>query len=199
MKSMVLPVIAIVVVSALLGLGFNAVRPKDHIRLTRNYFEIYRGPASSSDDATPGAVAGPSAGGGQVVPSDARGGLIHNPFLAVTLDEVIEFYQRSEYQTGDIVFVDARNDEHYEKGHIPGAIHIDRYNSDKYYQAAKDALELADVIVVYCGGGECEDSIFLATEFAQERGVGYDKIRVFEGGMEAWEGDNLETESEDDS
>ena len=37
-KSTILPAAAIVIAGLLLGLGFNGVRPKDRLKLTRNYF-----------------------------------------------------------------------------------------------------------------------------------------------------------------
>ncbi|MEE9296355.1 MAG: rhodanese-like domain-containing protein [Phycisphaerae bacterium] len=169
-KSTILPAAAIVIAGLLLGLGFNGVRPKDSLKLTRNYFMKIQVADSASQSPKHG-------------------------FTVVTLDEVIDLYQSASYQNGEVVFVDARNDEHFEEGHVPGAIHIDRYNSDDPFEKAKTALQLADTIVLYCGGGECEDSIYLASELVGERDIAIDKIRLFEGGLEEWEDENLETES----
>ncbi len=169
MKSTVFPAIAIVLGASALGLGYNVVRSKDSIGIRKNYFQTLNLPAQAEEPAK-------------------------NPFPVVTLDEMIDFYQSAEFGTGETVFVDARDDDHYAEAHIPGALHVDRYNSDIGFEEVQTAIEQAELIVVYCGGGECEDSILLATEFVMERDVPLRKVRVFEGGMEAWEGDNLETE-----
>ncbi len=168
-KRTILSVVVIVVAGLLVGLGVNGTRPHDRIKLSRNYFRRVERPTVEGDPK--------------------------HEFVSVTLDEVIVLYQSPGYQTGDIVFVDARNDEHFEEAHIPGALHIDRYNSDMHFDREMTNLQLAEVIVVYCGGGECEDSILLASEFKYDRGIPQEKIRLFEDGMEAWEEEFLETES----
>ena len=86
---------------------------------------------------------------------------------------------------GSLVFVDARNAAAFEEGHIPGAYNIDNYNVDKHLPGVRPLLDFADTIVVYCGGGECEDSIFLASEL-EARGLRRETIRLFEAGMTAW-------------
>ncbi len=181
MKSIILPSLAIVLGASVLGLGYNAGRSKGHLDIRKPYFLVLEPPAP--DDPT---VGGDDAGD--------DGKAIKNPFPNVTLDEMVGIYLSAAYGSGETVFVDARNDEHFEEAHIPGAIHIDRYDSDRSFEKAEEYLQQADLIIVYCGGGDCTDSILLGTEFVVERMIPREKVRVFEGGIAEWLGDNLETE-----
>jgi rhodanese-related sulfurtransferase len=177
LKSTVIPAIAIVVLSALLGLGFNAVRAKNRIEITRNYFRIAAVPTD------PPVV---DAGRNPTVEPSTKGDGGSHPFTVVTTDEALELSEDGGRYSGEIIFVDARNDAHYEEGHIPGAYQIDHYNLDDYIDEAMLArLDGADIIVVYCGGGDCEDSIYLSSALL-EFDVSIDKIRLYESGMAAW-------------
>lgn len=194
MKNTILQVLCIGVAGLGLGLGSNAVRSDGRVKLTRNYFGVFGGdgpsPVAPGGDATDG-----DAPRSTPRPTDGTEGTPpSHGFTVVSLDDMADLYMSAAYAEGAVVFVDARDDEHFSEAHIPGAIHIDRYNSDQDFNSAETALSEADTIVVYCGGGDCEDSIYLATEFVDERNISVDKILLFEGGMQAWEGDNLEVE-----
>ena len=177
LKSTVVPAIAIVVLSALLGLGFNAARAKNRIEIKRNYFKIATVPTDlPAVDADQKPTVEPS----------AEGDRISHPFTVVTTDEALELSEDGGRYSGEIIFVDARNDAHYEEGHIPGAYQIDHYNLDDYIdEAMLSRLDGADIIVVYCGGGDCEDSIYLSSALL-EFDVSIDKIRLYESGMADW-------------
>ena len=47
-------------------------------------------------------------------------------------------------------------------------------------------LSKAMVIVIYCNGGECEDSFFLANDLIYEHNIDPDVIHIFKGGMNEW-------------
>jgi rhodanese-related sulfurtransferase len=87
---------------------------------------------------------------------------------------------------GFVVFVDARDDESYAEGHLPGALHVDHYQQDRYLPEVMPALQEAGVIIVYCTGGDCEDSKFLATALVMDHGLPLEPIYVYEGGIEEW-------------
>ena len=40
-------------------------------------------------------------------------------------------------------------------------------------------------VIVYCGGGDCEDSVFMCRELL-EADVPYDAIHLYVGGWEEW-------------
>lgn len=66
------------------------------------------------------------------------------------------------YQDGRAVFVDAREQERYQEGHIPGAIHV-----------APDAdlslLPYGGTLILYCDGPECGASARLAERVVKVR------------------------------
>ena len=90
-------------------------------------------------------------------------------------------------QTGpEILILDARKRPEFLVGHLPGARHCDSHRQEKALPTLRPLLKEAFEVVVYCAGGDCEDSIFLATDLVYREGVDPAAIRIFEGGMEAW-------------
>ncbi len=198
-KRVVLPVVVILAVGSLMGMGFNSARAKNRINMRRNYFAVAataspKASTSESTDASDGstssALDGPSQ---ESTDTPKEGKTLNHPFTPVTLDEVVDLYLSDGYQTGDVVFIDARSEENFAQEHIIGSFNIDNYNADDMYAEYEQYVLAANTIVVYCGGGDCEDSIFLST-YLTNRGVSMDTIRLFEGGMKAWLNDNLEVE-----
>jgi len=89
------------------------------------------------------------------------------------------------------VFVDARERDFYLAGHIPGAVHLYHYDSAKHIEEVRPILEAAFMVVVYCNGGDCEDSINLALDLVTSYGLPNENVHVFEGGMEVWKAAGL--------
>lgn len=85
----------------------------------------------------------------------------------------------------NIVVVDVREAEDYEKGHIPGAINLphDKWNTAQGLK--KDTLN-----VLYCYSHVCHLAATAAVEFA---GKGY-PVMEMDGGFDAWEEQELEIE-----
>jgi rhodanese-related sulfurtransferase len=88
-------------------------------------------------------------------------------------------------EQGLIVFIDARDDEHFQEGHIPGAYQLDYYHAENYLGTVLPVCQLAQQIIVYCNGGECEASEHTA-EFLRDAQVPADKLYVYAGGITAW-------------
>jgi|FLOH01.1.fsa_nt_gi rhodanese-related sulfurtransferase len=86
-----------------------------------------------------------------------------------------------------VVVLDARSAEHYAAGHIPGAFLLDQFHQDRYIDALLPTLKQAAMVVVYCTGGDCEDSIFLSNSLVYHYGMDKDSISIFEGGVALWE------------
>lgn len=99
-----------------------------------------------------------------------------------------EFAANSVYllePAGDIIFVDARRRSQYERGHVPGAYCVPRNDP----QALAELLEHTDqafMIVIYCQGGNCEDSIFTAEDLVYRNGIEPERVWIYEGGWEEW-------------
>jgi len=110
-------------------------------------------------------------------PDDLLSDIVTESVLrAIGLDQAQEFYNE------DVVFVDARDLEYYEKGHIPGA-----WNSNDFMELIfrLDSLQGKDrSLVTYCDGDDCGSSEDLAYDLQNE---GFTKIFVFVGGWSEWQ------------
>lgn len=104
----------------------------------------------------------------------------------MTVDEA-ELY----HADGAALFVDARNREDYEEGHIPGAVYLNHYQSADLIEEVRPDLEAAFMVVVYCNGGDCDDSINLALDLVTLYGIPNGNVYVFDGGMEVWKARGL--------
>lgn len=83
----------------------------------------------------------------------------------------------------DVIFVDARDEDHYVQGHIPGALHVPFAGGDIAPNVV-NALRAAASVVTYCDtGSECARSKRLALELSM-RGVA--QVKVLQGGMPSW-------------
>jgi rhodanese-related sulfurtransferase len=84
-----------------------------------------------------------------------------------------------------VVFVDARDDQHYQEGHVPGAYQLDHYRPEKYLAPVLLVCQTAHQIVVYCNGGDCEDSEFTAITL-RDAGILREKLLIYGGGLTEW-------------
>ncbi|HEY6211758.1 MAG TPA: rhodanese-like domain-containing protein [Vicinamibacterales bacterium] len=88
-----------------------------------------------------------------------------------------------------VLFLDARRTSIYEQGHIAGARTFSVWESDiddkvkKLYEERQDPAQQAQPIVVYCSGGECEDSHMLAQKLW---GVLFNNVYVYKDGFPDW-------------
>ena len=105
-------------------------------------------------------------------------------------DEVVAIFNEENTQLGVNVFIDARADTAFEEGHIPGAVQCDHYQLEDYMEAVLDVVYDAEKIIVYCNGGECEDSIFVCADLI-DFDVSYDSIYLFAGGWKEWSGNGM--------
>ena len=81
------------------------------------------------------------------------------------------------------VFIDARDVEDFDLGHIQNSLNIP-YD---YYEDYEDVIdELNDTVtyVIYCSGDECSLSIDLADYLFNE--LLFEKVLIFEGGWPQW-------------
>ena len=81
------------------------------------------------------------------------------------------------------VFVDARDSEDYNSGHIENAVNI----PFDYYEDYEDAINNMDdtfTHVIYCSGEDCSLSMDLADYFFNE--LAFEKVLIFEGGWPQW-------------
>ena len=116
---------------------------------------------------------------------EGAAGLPQHDFNVIDADSILEFLPELK-GSNFAVLIDARSTAHYSQGHIPGSYQIDRYHLDEFVPPVLDAMKEAGYVMIYCAGGECEDSIFLATDLVYQWGIDKDVLYIFEGGMEEW-------------
>ena len=127
-------------------------------------------PGTSSDNS----AAGASAAAGVASHPD-------RPFVEITSEQARTLFDRGA------IFIDARRSAAYRGGHVRGARSISVWESDAdekvkaFYDEGHDA---AAPIVVYCSGGDCEDSHELAQKLW---GVTFDNVCVYRDGYPDWE------------
>lgn len=196
-------VLLLAVLATVIGFTANAVRASGSIKWSKNYFDkgTPRGvpksaePRPSPSQATEGDTnqsASPKA------PSDGNGtptgpGLEHG-YQVVRFQEVVEILNDPATEDGLNVFVDARHTETFEEGHIPGAHQCFPFEIEKCIDELMEHAEPADKVIVYCNGGDCEDSVFMCRELLAA-GLAYDQVFLYEGGWKEWEknGQPIET------
>lgn len=186
----------IAVVGVCLALIANQISPRG-LNLARNYFpEIKPEPAPSATvtNSTPAPVAAttnpsPAPPPTDAAPSEAEQAIARlkaKGLQVVNLVQVEKLLHDPGYGQGSIIFVDARDDDHYQAGHIPGAYQLDYYHPDKYLATVVTACQAAKQVVVYCTGGDCEDSELTAI-MLRDGGIPNQKLFVYSGGMNEWE------------
>ena len=85
-------------------------------------------------------------------------------------------------QTGDALFIDARERTEYEKGHIPGAILIP-YETFFEHDDVIDSLPNDKWLICYCDGPPCDLGQLLAYELFMR---GFKQSAIYESGMNEW-------------
>lgn len=222
MKKVGIALIEMLILVALatgIGLVANGKRGKDEINLHRNYkpnlpvvppdtypaIEPNKPVTGVNPVADPNAVVvdtDPNAAGVVTdpcsVPDDdpeAQAIAAEHPFHVISLACAKSIFEDPKFADGYYRFVDARNDELYNDGHIPGALHCDYYRLDYYLPTVLPDLIGAQKIVIYCNGGECEDSLYLCQELLNTGEIPSQNLYLFHGGWDAWSAAGLPTES----
>ena len=95
------------------------------------------------------------------------------------------------FDSGNVLFVDARTREDYDNGHIPGAISLPIGQFDEQIDPFLDQFDIEQPIVAYCSGRTCEDSHNLAQLLID---FGYIDVRVFIDGYPGWEAEGFPVE-----
>jgi rhodanese-related sulfurtransferase len=171
-------------IGGLLALAANFFSPRG-LSLHRDYF-----PAPAP--AATGSAAGPASTPPAAIASAAR--LTRRGFAVIALARGQELFRDARRAEGRIVFVDARDDRSFQAGRIPGAIQLDHYRLERHAAAVLAACLPAEQVVVYCHGGNCEDSELAAGDL-RDLGVPAAKILIFAGGFEEWRRAGLPTEA----
>ena len=92
-------------------------------------------------------------------------------------------FSKHYFNSGTAIFIDARDPEDFENGHIKNSINIP-YDYYEDYEEIIDDLDDSIVYIIYCNGEECSLSIDLADYLFSEKL--FEKVLVFEGGWPEW-------------
>jgi rhodanese-related sulfurtransferase len=106
------------------------------------------------------------------------------PYIEIHGDDVARLHSKGA------LFLDARRTAVYEQGHIPGARPFSVWESDiddkvnKLFAERSDPRQQEQPIVIYCSGGDCEDSHMLAQKLW---GIQFNNIYVYKDGFPDWQ------------
>jgi rhodanese-related sulfurtransferase len=107
--------------------------------------------------------------------------------LDISLSEARElFLQRS------VVFIDARPQDDYEKGHIKGARGLPWREVDRNFMKVTEDISPETPIITYCDGEICELSHNLAIFLLD---MGFRNVRILINGWALWKEEGLPIES----
>ncbi len=102
------------------------------------------------------------------------------PFVEISGDDAAWLAARG------VLVVDARRKRDYEEGHVAGARNISPWEGDadaKITALVNEARDGALPVLVYCSGGDCEDSHMLAQRLY---GGGFNNLLVYRDGWPDW-------------
>lgn len=194
-------VLVLGVLGAGLALTFNAVRGSSGLELTKNYFDKGSERAAQQRAAYEAKQAALAIGAAAervatdpVTTDSAPTDHPDHEFQEVSFAEAVEIFKDPNTRLGVNVFVDARSGDDYEAGHIPGAILADHSRLEDYIDVVLDFAEGADKMIVYCNGGNCEDSVFLCAELLDFE-IQWENIFLFADGWKAWTDGNMPVET----
>ncbi len=105
--------------------------------------------------------------------------IIIEPFTepkAIKIDLAYKLYQQG------VKFIDARMPDEYSLGHIKGAYNIP-FDGDESYREILNNFSKEEILVVYCGGTDCDLSFYLGNELSEK---GFKRVYVFFGGWNEW-------------
>lgn len=102
----------------------------------------------------------------------------------VQKDEV-NLRQVQERWKGDVVWIDARSEEVYQKGHIPGALLLNEQGFNEQSFALMDVLQTTTKpVIIYCDGEKCDASRTIHKRLLEVFPL--DNCYVLKGGWPAW-------------
>jgi rhodanese-related sulfurtransferase len=190
-RAVILEAMLVGAVGVALALAANTLSPRG-LRLSRNYFPGEHNPIVAGKPAVDSKLT-LSTGNSSIPANAVLQRLQQQNLQSVTSNEVSELFRDPRYGQGVVVFIDARNDQDYQAGHIPGAWQFNHYRADAYLPTVLPLCLAAQKVVVYCNGGECEDSEFAAV-MLRDAGVPRENLFVYAGGIAEWMTNGLPVE-----
>jgi len=121
---------------------------------------------------------------GVPVPAAPRKVFLPHPdtaFVEISNEDAMQLWHEKA------IFIDARRTDVHAQGHIAGSRSMPVWEADiddRIRAFFDEVTNQQQPIVVYCSGGNCEDSHMLADKLW---GVGYENVLVYKDGFPAWQ------------
>ena len=180
----------VAVLGALIALLANAVSPRG-LSLSRNYFP---GAARPTAMTAPRIAAGVT-NTNNLSSSELLAAHFREEGLQLAdSNQVIRLFHDPRVEQNLVVFVDARSEAEYQRGHVPGAWHYDYFHHENYLPSVAPVCQAAQQIVFYCGGGACELSEHAAIDLRDILSLPKEKLLVYAGGFNEWTNNRLPVE-----
>jgi rhodanese-related sulfurtransferase len=186
-RNVLLEALLVAAAGIVLAFGANLVSPRG-LALTRNYFQagINRPVPAARDVANTNS---PASSPAQLLAARLK----EQGLQWVDGRQAAQLFHDPRFKQGSIAFIDARDEPHYREGHIPGACEFDPYHPEKYFTTVLPVCQAAEQIVLYCNGGDCDDSESAAITL-RDVGIANQKLFVYTGGITEWTTNGLPVE-----
>lgn len=175
-------------IGAALAFAANALSPHG-LELTRNYSPAIKVASPTTVASTNLTTAAATATNSPLELLSAN--LRANGLQLAESNQVVQFFRDPRRELDWVIFIDARHEEDYRAGHIPGAYHFDRFQPENYLSNVVQVCLTAQQIVFYCGGGECDQSLQAAVFLRDGIGIPKEKVFVYGGGFTEWTNNGL--------
>ena len=182
-KAIILEALLVALAGTLLAFAANFLSPRGLHDLTRNYF-----PASKSLPPVTNSVPTQTA-----TSTNLEAQLRAEGLQLADLKKASDLFHDPRYQQGGVLFVDARDEQAYHAGHIPGAYLLDWFHPENYLGTVLPLCNVAQQVVVYCNSGDCELSQSTAM-LLRDSQVAKEKLFVYAGGIGEWTNHGLPIE-----
>ena len=178
------------VIGAVLAFVANGVSPRG-LQLRRDYF-----PGAKTAVQTPAGtnVAGMASAQTNSPAEVLAARLREHGLQLADSNQVMRLFRDPRRELNEVIFIDARDEEHYRAGHIPGAYLFDRFRPENYLTNVVAVCLMAQQIVFYCNGGDCDDSEHAAIMLRDSMGLPKEKVLVYGGGLNEWVTNGLPVE-----
>ena len=190
MKRILQEAALVAVIGAVLAFVANGLSPRG-LLLTRDYF-----PGTKPALPTP---AGTNVAGTASVQTNSplevlAARLREHGLQLADSNQVAQLFADPRRSRDEVIFIDARDEEHYRAGHIPGAYLFDRFRPEDYLTNVVMPCLTAQEMVFYCNGGDCDDSEHAAIMLRDSMGLPKEKVFVYGGGCIEWMTNGLPVE-----
>jgi rhodanese-related sulfurtransferase len=183
--------VVVALIGAALAFTANALSPRG-LKLSRNYFPATRlvAPAPSAGANGTAAIVPGTNSPRERLSAQLR----ENGLQLADSNKVIQLFRDPRREQEGIIFIDARDDEQYGAGHIPGAYQFYHFQPEKYLTNVVQVCLTAEQMVFYCSGGECDVSVQAAVTLRDIIRIPREKLFVYDGGFAEWATNGLPIE-----